>query len=943
MAYQGYQNGQANGNYNDNFNFADVDFGQLDYLPSNTAPSDVLYANDAVAFNSGISLPMPMPMPMPPPPQRSIGGPQLPMPPPPPQPQQVSYANTTRHSGHNRRDVFSRQGPAARPAYGRPQAPAPAAHSEPTSSLASNSGGHPSPVRVPISHVRGPGTPIVLDEWIWFRPAAEREKFSKGKIPRVTRFKKKATHVDPEGFYGPAVAPPAAWGPLNLQNGRPIFEYTKYGELYQGRQYDRYQMKMYLYDHRTKVIDREDWVPRTIPITERRTEGKQRVGLTCWLGWSAAQSEHRYPRSPGTQTCRFKCCPFPTIKQGLPRIILDERMNELGLELDPFNNAGYIHLYCLEKNFDLVEIIHDLDFRVDDRNFRKEEANLFSITGRDGKLELIRAYHDWWRRESRRYTEAKSIGRPRDRSNFEETSLSAALLKCKMNHESAARAKTRLSRDGIDITKYWGNLDLYADLKYEHKRNKDRAMLDADEELLSFDPIQTSPMAPPQPRHSIADVVIKSEPLNGYEHSQYQVDPYSVDPYPIEPLCNTSHAQYQQQYPGYGTVAPAPAPSYGLPPVPNHQINHQVSHHDVHVLNQPFNLPPPPVYSAATQQWNGPPLQQLPAVQYPVEQFPQLPMPTRSRKRSLEQAHLQNQNVGDIIVLEPDVTMSNKKPCYNPLDRQARHSIPIDPAIQFDGLAELDALSQLHSESMQVTEQEGEAQIEAFNFEPTDISDDGLADFSFDLAPIIDMGVDQNVDQAEAISEEINSPEVDGKSHDDNNGMEVEQQTPEISSDQEGEEPEPARLENSGEVDRQSVGSDLFDANVITQDELDAIFGKEATPPIADGDDGDGGDGGGDGDDDEEPAREASSEGMEDVVEGPSENEEETEVPEAVEESRPASPMPVCSAPSSPPRSPRSPGSPLTSLPTSPLSSPPTSPLSSPPTSPSGLSESRWA
>ncbi|EMR66138.1 hypothetical protein UCREL1_6885 [Eutypa lata UCREL1] len=740
MAYQGYQNGQANGNYNDNFNFADVDFGQLDYLPSNTAPSDVLYANDAVAFNS---------------------------------------------------------------------------------------------VRVPISHVRGPGTPIVLDEWIWFRPAAEREKFSKGKIPRVTRFKKKATHVDPEDFYGPAVAPPAAWGPLNLQNGRPIFEYTKYGELYQGRQYDRYQMKMYLYDHRTKVIDREDWVPRTIPITERRTEGKQRVGLTCWLGWSAAQSEHRYPRSPGTQTCRFKCCPFPTIKQGLPRIILDERMNELGLELDPFNNAGYIHLYCLEKNFDLVEIIHDLDFRVDDRNFRKEEANLFSITGRDGKLELIRAYHDWWRRESRRYTEAKSIGRPRDRSNFEETSLSAALLKCKMNHESAARAKTRLSRDGIDITKYWGNLDLYADLKYEHKRNKDRAMLDADEELLSFDPIQTSPMAPPQPRHSIADVVIKSEPLNGYEHS-----------------------------------------------------------HSIQAM--PFNLPPPPVYSAATQQWNGPPLQQLPAVQYPVEQFPQLPMPTRSRKRSLEQAHLQNQNVGDIIVLEPDVTMSNKKPCYNPLDRQARHSIPIDPAIQFDGLAELDALSQLHSESMQVTEQEGEAQIEAFNFEPTDISDDGLADFSFDLAPIIDMGVDQNVDQAEAISEEINSPEVDGKSHDDNNGMEVEQQTPEISSDQEGEEPEPARLENSGEVDRQSVGSDLFDANVITQDELDAIFGKEATPPIADGDDGDGG---GDGDDDEEPAREASSEGMEDVVEGPSENEEETEVPEAVEESRPASPMPPSDEP----------------------------------------------
>ncbi|OTA93251.1 hypothetical protein M434DRAFT_306514 [Hypoxylon sp. CO27-5] len=273
------------------------------------------------------------------------------------------------------------------------------------------------------------------------------------RIPRITR--KNQQRPDPRDWYGPLLTQPESWGPKDKTN-RPLFKYTEFGELERGRTYSPREMRWYLfgpktYEEQFKLPKLLDGVPRV--------RDKIRQGLTIWIGWVPPQSNDRYPYGAQSQRCRFANCPDPnqTIRSGFPRVTFDERMNQDGEIVDVFHNAGYAHLWCFEKYFDLVHAWIYLDIRADHRNFKREE-NL-------GKLsrfhpEIHNEVEEWWRDEYARFVE---LGKTRVRTY--EKSLSYRLICHVLATSSDGRIKMRESRNGADMSKHKGDLIMQQFLK----------------------------------------------------------------------------------------------------------------------------------------------------------------------------------------------------------------------------------------------------------------------------------------------------------------------------------------------------------------------------------------------------------------------------------------------------------------------------------------------
>ncbi|KAI2612998.1 uncharacterized protein GGS25DRAFT_145269 [Hypoxylon fragiforme] len=276
------------------------------------------------------------------------------------------------------------------------------------------------------------------------------ELLRSGRIPRVTR--KDQARPDPREWYGPPPPRPESWGPKD-KSQRPLFKYTEYGELERGKTYTVTEMRWYLYG--PKVSEKHIFkLPQRLPGV-RQVKGKVRQGLTLWIGWVAPQSNDRYPQGQQSQRCRFADCADPnrTIRSGFPRIIFDERMNTEGEALDPYHNAGYAHLFCFERHFDLVDAFLRLDVRPDERDFKREE-NL-------GKISRI--YQDircevdaWWETELPKYRKAREMGGKRNRAY--ENSLSYRLVNHALEHTSETRQRVRETRAGADISKHKGDL-----------------------------------------------------------------------------------------------------------------------------------------------------------------------------------------------------------------------------------------------------------------------------------------------------------------------------------------------------------------------------------------------------------------------------------------------------------------------------------------------------
>ncbi|KAH7374792.1 hypothetical protein B0T11DRAFT_322904 [Plectosphaerella cucumerina] len=196
----------------------------------------------------------------------------------------------------------------------------------------------------------------------------------------------------------------------------------------------------------------------------------QKLPLRVWVQNMPAGCNDRGGLDPRTRKCRWSDCPSKhnTILKGFWRVAFDERPESSGNLHDPYMNAGYFHLYCFERCFDLIGLIGSgLDVRPENRAFRREPKNPMAIT-RDchGLLDtynewMVREYNLWsrWLKEDRARRERGERGRRRERQ--QGNYLWYRLTYRHLETESSARQVVRNQRGGVSIDKHFGDLDLY--------------------------------------------------------------------------------------------------------------------------------------------------------------------------------------------------------------------------------------------------------------------------------------------------------------------------------------------------------------------------------------------------------------------------------------------------------------------------------------------------
>jgi hypothetical protein len=120
--------------------------------------------------------------------------------------------------------------------------------------------------------------------------------------------------------------------------------------------------------------------------------------LRIWIQRTPADSSRRYPSGP-YDDCRFEECPNRvwankgTIEVGCYRVAFDEKHKKYGKNhVDPYDCAGYAHLYCMERFLDFPFICQVADVRVDDRVDMPKELNgmgKFAFSGKHESEKII--------------------------------------------------------------------------------------------------------------------------------------------------------------------------------------------------------------------------------------------------------------------------------------------------------------------------------------------------------------------------------------------------------------------------------------------------------------------------------------------------------------------------------------------------------------------------
>lgn len=144
----------------------------------------------------------------------------------------------------------------------------------------------------------------------------------------------------PNPAYTPLPSPPESWS---------IFAYTLSGELSPSTLYTPSEISHYLLSHPH---------PHSLQLRIHR---------------NPPASRHRYPTLV-SHRCRFSTCPTPnnTINQGHCCVAFDELSSTRGEDHDPFLNAAYVHLYCLERFTDFPLLCSQLNIGADKRCLPKE-------------------------------------------------------------------------------------------------------------------------------------------------------------------------------------------------------------------------------------------------------------------------------------------------------------------------------------------------------------------------------------------------------------------------------------------------------------------------------------------------------------------------------------------------------------------------------------------
>ncbi|KAK4163464.1 hypothetical protein QBC43DRAFT_319654 [Cladorrhinum sp. PSN259] len=248
--------------------------------------------------------------------------------------------------------------------------------------------------------------------------------------------------------------------------------------------------------------------------------------LTLWVQNTPAQSNNRYAMGPSSGKCRYKNCVTPqkTILKGFFRIAFDEFSHLTGTSLDPFHNAGYMHLHCFEELFDLGYLIHygavyyNFRIRADTRNFPYETRNPMSLN-RDHPG-MSRAYNEWVQSQKPRCDQLyqANLRNPGCYDGFHRVKrtphnhrLGYRLTIQHLAYEVKGRASARDARGGAHIGKHKGDLNLYVQLRRaEHTAKKRKRGGDDDEDEEDEEEVQITAVVPRRRQRQGDTIVVGS-------------------------------------------------------------------------------------------------------------------------------------------------------------------------------------------------------------------------------------------------------------------------------------------------------------------------------------------------------------------------------------------------------------------------------------------------
>ena len=136
----------------------------------------------------------------------------------------------------------------------------------------------------------------------------------------------------------------------------------------------------------------------------------------------AALTSHRYPRGLESTKCRFAKCPINgTIRPGQIRVCISEFLDPHNEVLDPYHNAAYVHLYCLENFCNLPSLLAETNIPFLAAGQLAKESSFppaLNAAEREACLQWVVEARQSWKNFKRTYPIAEA--RPRYRPQLHE-------------------------------------------------------------------------------------------------------------------------------------------------------------------------------------------------------------------------------------------------------------------------------------------------------------------------------------------------------------------------------------------------------------------------------------------------------------------------------------------------------------------------------------------
>ena len=278
--------------------------------------------------------------------------------------------------------------------------------------------------------------------------------------------RRKRRHYVPNKAYTQLVHAPKTWD---------IFQYTKDGELDPSRLFTADEINRYLFNH---------------PL-HRGHHNSRESQLNHRIHRTPAASAKRFPNG---LWCRFKDCPMRTIGQGQYLVIMDELSVQYPHH-DPFLNAAYMHLWCMERYCNFEVICANLNVSAKCRDARLEEGrkNRFCLGTEEERVV------ENWVEACRAYSKHQFGGKPwvttacPDQPNrcphYDSPSVEYRGTLChqltvtKLHYGGQGRINLRIGREdragykGANVTRHLGDLDKETELREFSRCHKNQNQL----------------------------------------------------------------------------------------------------------------------------------------------------------------------------------------------------------------------------------------------------------------------------------------------------------------------------------------------------------------------------------------------------------------------------------------------------------------------------------